>query len=124
MVSSVALTGQTPFLHLKTHGMLIDNEGEKISKRRNNGSNFISTEDLIQGTVKLDGLRKHGYGLDTIRAWAVQNDSDKNAYVERDDIEKANNEVKMLRSLLRVLLGNLASLESNEFDFKKLTPVD
>jgi isoleucyl-tRNA synthetase len=54
LVSAVALTGQAPFSTLKTHGLLIDNEGEKISKSKNN-SNFISTEDLILGTVKLDG---------------------------------------------------------------------
>lgn len=123
LVSSVALTGQAPFLHLKTHGLLIDNEGEKISKSKGN-SNFINTEDLIFGTVKMDGNRKHGYGLDTIRAWAVCNDGDRNAFVDRADIEKANNEVKMIRSLFRVLLGNLSSYESRPFDFSRLTPVD
>ena len=46
LVSSVALTGQAPFSRLKTHGLLIDNEGEKISKSKAN-TNFISTEDLI-----------------------------------------------------------------------------
>ena len=39
------------------------------------------------GTVKLDGQRKHGYGLDTIRAWAVTNDTDKNRFIERQEIE-------------------------------------
>lgn len=78
----MALTGQAPFLQLKTQGLLIDNEGEKISKSKGN-SNFISTEDLILGTVKMDGNRKHGYGLDTIRAWACANDTDQNNFVDR-----------------------------------------
>ncbi len=39
------------------------------------------------GTVKLDGQRKHGYGLDTIRAWAITNDTDKNSFIERQEIE-------------------------------------
>ena len=69
-------------MHLKTHGLLIDNQGEKISKSKDN-SNFISTEDLIEGTIKLDGSRKHGYGLDTLRAWAIVKDSDTNNYVDR-----------------------------------------
>lgn len=110
---------------MKTHGLLIDNEGEKISKSKSGeATNFINIDDLIEGTIKLDGQRKHGYGLDTIRAWAVTNDSDKNAYLERNDIEKVNNEIKLLRSLFRVLLGNLATFESTEFNFEKLTPVD
>ena len=69
-------------MHLKTHGLLIDDEGEKISKSKLN-SNFISTEDLINGTIKLDGERKHGYGLDTLRAWAILNDKDTNNFIDR-----------------------------------------
>lgn len=103
--------------------MLIDNEGEKISKSRGN-TNFISTEDLILGTVKMDGTRKHGYGLDTIRAWACSLDGDQNSFVEREDIERVNNEVKMIRNLLRVLLGNLSGFTGTKFDFDSLTPVD
>lgn len=82
LISSVALTGQAPFQQLKTHGLLIDNQGNKISKSKEN-SNFVNAEDLILGSVKLDGQRKHGYGLDTIRAWAIVNDTDKNTFIER-----------------------------------------
>jgi len=32
LVSSVSLTGQAPFRGLKTHGMLIDENGQKFSK--------------------------------------------------------------------------------------------
>jgi isoleucyl-tRNA synthetase len=80
-------------------------------------SNFISTEDLINGTVKLDGERKHGFGLDTLRAWAIVNDKDTNNFIDRQSFEEVNNEVKLLRSLLRVLLGNLSSFQHSEFNY-------
>ena len=32
LVSSVALTGQAPFTNLKTHGMLLNDSGVKMSK--------------------------------------------------------------------------------------------
>ena len=89
LVSSVALTGQAPFANLKTHGMLLNQSGEKMSKSYAYGAanEVLDPEDLISGSVKLDGQRKHGYGLDTMRLWAISKDADTNTYVERADIE-------------------------------------
>ena len=46
--------------------------------------------DLIAGTVKMDGSRSHGYGLDTMRLWAISKDGDKDCYMEREEIELVN----------------------------------
>jgi isoleucyl-tRNA synthetase len=54
LVSSVALTGQAPFSQIKTHGLLLDDVGEKISKSKRNS---IDPTDLIDGTLKLSGER-------------------------------------------------------------------
>ena len=128
LVSSVALTGQAPYANLKTHGMLLNQSGEKMSKPYAYGAakEVLDPEDLISGSVKLDGQRKHGYGLDTMRLWAISKDTDTNTYVERADIEQANQEVKMLRGLVRILLGNLHSYDAaaQPFDFSKLTLLD
>jgi hypothetical protein len=32
----------------------------------------------------------HGYGVDTIRAWAITKDSDTNSYIDREEIERVN----------------------------------
>lgn len=91
LVSSVALTGQAPFTNLKTHGMLLNDNGVKMSKADfENRSQLIDPMDLIAGTVKLDGSRSHGYGLDTMRLWAISKDGDKDCYMEREEIEKVN----------------------------------
>ena len=41
-----------------------------------NRHSLVDPKDLIDGTVKLDGTRSHGYGLDTMRLWAISKDGD------------------------------------------------
>lgn len=84
--------------------MLLDDKGDKISK---SGKNFVDPADLIEGTIKLSGERMHGYGIDTIRAWAITKDGDTNNYIEREDIESVNSEIKLLRGLIRLILGHI-----------------
>lgn len=56
LVSSVALAGQSPFANLKTHGMLLNESGRKMSKSDPTGASaWLDPDDLINGTVKLDG---------------------------------------------------------------------
>jgi isoleucyl-tRNA synthetase len=79
--------------------------------------------------MKSDGTRKFGYGVDVMRAWAVYKDSDKSMYVSRDQIEEdVNKDHKMLRNIFRTLLGYISSdrldVNTNQFDFNKLTIVD
>ena len=52
LVSSVALAKKAPFLSLKTHGLVVTDDNQKMSKSE---GQVIDPEDLIQGTVKLDG---------------------------------------------------------------------
>lgn len=81
--------------------------------------------DLIEGTIKLDGERHHGYGCDTLRAWALKHDSDSNTHLLREDIEQANQEVKLFRGLIRVMLGHVTEMEDVEpVPFHSLTIVD
>ena len=67
--------------------------------------NLFNPDDFIDGSEKLDGSRKFGYGIDTMRAWCAYKDTDKNIYVMRDQLEKVNKEVKLFRDVLRVLVN-------------------
>lgn len=127
LVSSVSLTGQSPFIGIKTHGMLLNELGEKMAKSDfKQVQKLIDPDDLILGTVKMDGDRKHGQGLDAMRLWASSHDSDKNFYIEKEELEKSSKEVKLIRGLLRVLVGNLHSYDASKdpFEFSKLTLID
>ena len=61
-----------------------------MSKSSPHSQMVLDPEDLISGSIKLDGNRKHGYGLDTLRLWAISKDSDSNSYVDRQEIESIN----------------------------------
>ena len=43
--------------------------------------NQVSIEDLMDGSVKADGERKFGYGLDAMRVWCAAKDTDKNIFI-------------------------------------------
>ena len=101
--------------------MLLDEKGDKISK---SSRNSVDPTDLIEGTIKLSGDRMHGYGIDTIRAWAITKDSDTNSYVDREEIERVNQEVKLLRGLIRIMLGQVQLPSSADTNFEDLTLID
>ena len=63
--------------------MLLNESGEKMSKSSPHSQTVVDPDDLISGSIKLDGNRKHGYGLDTMRLWAISKDSDTNSFVAR-----------------------------------------
>jgi hypothetical protein len=54
--------------------LIVDEQGEPINYSLEEKFNPV---DFIEGTVKQSGERQHGYGIDTMRAWAVSQDTDK-----------------------------------------------
>lgn len=88
LVTSVALTGHAPYKDLKTQGHLVDDQQDPYYYVQR--SHDIDVSDLIEGTVKMDGQRKHGYGLDTMRSWAITIDQDRSYPVSMESIDKAN----------------------------------
>jgi isoleucyl-tRNA synthetase len=92
-------------MSLKTHGLILDEANEKMSKTQ--PELLIDTEDLIMGSEKLDGTRSYGFGTDVLRLWAATLDDDKNKQVEQEDLVECNNHIKVFRTLMRHILGNL-----------------
>jgi valyl-tRNA synthetase len=64
---------------------MIDNSGKKML-----GSNAIDPEDLIEGSIKSNGERKFGFGVDVLRAWSVLKDTDKTMFVNTESFDKTN----------------------------------
>ena len=70
---------------MKTHGIFVDNNGVKISKSSTDEiENLINPIDFIEGTIKSDGSRKYGYGIDVMRTWCAHKDTDKSMFIFRD----------------------------------------
>lgn len=102
--------------------MVVDDSGLKMSK--SDPELVINPEDLIQGTLKLDGNRSHGYGTDVMRLWAASHDSDKNFEVKKADIDECSMRLKVFRGLMRQILGNLNDFDPSQIKFDELSVVD
>jgi isoleucyl-tRNA synthetase len=119
---------------LKTHGLLVDDNGDKISKSSPLITNSESQdefqmvfdpEDFLEGSTKLDGSRKFGYGVDVVRAWSAFKDCDKNMQVQREQLDTVNKEVKLFRDVIRVMLTQVQGYDaSNYIEFTNLSIVD
>jgi len=126
----MALKDQVPFRVMKTHGLLLDDKGEKISKSTSNNNNNLTEEalfdplDFLEGSLKQSGERKFGYGVDVMRAWIATKDTDKNIHIARDQLERVNKEVKLFRDVLRVLLMHSLGHVNTVGEFEKLSTVD
>jgi len=77
----------------------------------------------VEGSIKLSGERKYGYGSDAMRAWAISKDGDTNFMALKEEFDKAGAEVKLFRQVIRVCLSH-ASKEKPNTPFRQLTPVD
>ena len=126
-VLSLVLADQAPFQTLKTHGLILDPSGAKLSKSVNSEDQQFDPTDFIDGSLKADGTRKFGYGLDVMRAWCAFKDTDRNVQVSQ--IEAVNKEVKLYRDVLKVILHHLQGFDPSQAMlgpslFKDLTFVD
>lgn len=124
LLTSVALQNRAPFMTMKTHGLLLDDTENKMSKSR--PAHVIDPSDLILGTQKLDGARSHGFGPDVLRLWVATHDTDKVFGVDIEELKSCNQQVKLFRQLCKQLLGNLFEFQVREqkMEFGDLRRID
>lgn len=121
-LTSVALTSTMPFQTIKTHGIIFDEEGNKMSKSLNN---YIDPTDIIEGTKKLSGEREYGFGVDVLRLWSAIMDSDKALTIDNHQLQEIQKELKMIRQILRLILGHLHDYDVNtQFNPDELSLMD
>jgi len=103
--------GRAPYDAVLTHGFILDQRGDKMSK---SVGNTITPKDV-----------EAQYGADILRLWVVGSDYT-NDLPFGDDILKQNSDVyRRLRNTLRFLLGNLDGYEENErLDFAQMPELE
>ena len=100
LLESCGTRGRAPYDAVLTHGFILDNRGDKMSK---SVGNTITPKDV-----------EEKYGADILRLWVVGSDYT-NDLPFGDDILKQNSDVyRRLRNTLRFLLGNLDGFEESE----------
>ncbi|MBQ3119179.1 MAG: isoleucine--tRNA ligase [Clostridia bacterium] len=99
LLTSVAARGVAPYKAVITHGMIVDETGEKMSKSKGNG---ISPQDII-----------NKYGADLLRLWVVSADYKTDMRISDGILKQLSESYRKIRNTARYILGNI-----NDFDPK------
>ena len=99
MLTSIATRGEAPYKTVITHGMIVDEERQKMSKSLGNG---ISPQELLET-----------YGADILRLWVSSADYRQDMRISKEMFKHLSQNYLKIRNTARYILGNL-----NGFDPK------
>ena len=111
MILSVAYTGISPFKKIITHGFLVDQNGEKFSKSKQNGIDPVTI--------------CNNYGADILRLWTTTIDfTTAEIKLTKNLLTVCSEQYKKIRNTFKFMLTNL--LDENEkysidFSYRPLT---
>ncbi|MDJ0948034.1 MAG: isoleucine--tRNA ligase [Alphaproteobacteria bacterium] len=100
LLEACGTRGRAPYETVLTHGFLLAEDGQKMSKSL---GNIVSPQDVVQ---KL--------GADILRLWVVNSDYYEDVRVGPEILKQQVDLYRRLRNTLRFLLGNLADFEAAE----------
>jgi len=93
-------SGCAPFRAVLTHGFVVDERGEKMSKSR---GNFISVEDALKE-----------FGGDIQRLWVTSIDYRRDINTSREIIRRIAESYRRIRNTFRYLLANLSDYDPRQ----------
>lgn len=93
MLISIATKGVSPYKTVITHGMIVDEERQKMSKSLGNG---ISPDDILKE-----------YGADVMRLWVASADYRQDMRISKEMLKHVSQNYLKIRNTARYILGNL-----------------
>ena len=99
MLTAIASRGKAPYKTVITHGMIVDEERQKMSKSLGNG---ISPQEILKD-----------YGADILRLWVSSADYRQDMRISKEMFKHLSQNYLKIRNTARYILGNL-----NGFDPK------
>ncbi len=116
LLPAMAAYGEKPFKTVVTHGFIVDEWGQKLSKSR-------KKEDKYDVTAAHDCVRV--FGADVVRLWISSVDYREDVLFSEEVVRKLNASYFALRNCFRFMLGNLDGFTANEMlPYDKLATVD
>ena len=103
---SSALLGRAPYKKIVTHGFVVDQNGEKMSKSK---GNVVAPEAVL-----------HQYGAEVLRYWVASTDYTRELQCSNEIIQRAAEGHKKLRNTFRFLVANMPT-EQPSFQGELLT---
>lgn len=112
LCTSVAVNGQAPYKGLLTHGFLVDEKGNKMSKSKGNG---VDPKDVIKQQ-----------GADILRLWVASSDYRSDVSVSDGIIKQVADSYRKIRNTFRFMLGNISdfNVKTDRVPFEQLTEMD
>lgn len=99
LLTSIATQGKAPYKIVITHGMIVDEERQKMSKSKGNG---ISPDDILKK-----------YGADVMRLWVASADYRQDMRISNDMLKHLQQNYLKIRNTARYILGNLCDFDPN-----------
>ncbi len=99
MLTSIAVQDKAPYKTVITHGMIVDEERQKMSKSKGNG---IAPDDIL-----------NQYGADVMRLWVASSDYRQDMRISKDMLKHLSQNYLKIRNTARYILGNLSDFDPN-----------
>ncbi len=109
LITAMALQGAPPYRQVLTHGFVVDEAGERMSKSK---GNVVDPVDVI-----------NRFGADILRLWAGTVDYRGDVRCGPNHLEQVGEMYRRLRNTLRFLLANLYDFAPDE-DSQPCQPLD
>ncbi len=100
LLESCGTRGRAPYEAVLTHGFVMAEDGQKMSKSL---GNVVAPQSVIDQ-----------YGADILRIWVVNSDYSDDLRIGPEIIKQQADIYRRLRNTLRFLLGNLSSFDASE----------
>jgi isoleucyl-tRNA synthetase len=100
LLTAMAADGQPPFRTVVTHGWVVDEKGEKMSK---------SLGNVVMGQEAAEK-----FGADVVRLWLSSVDYTSEINVSMNLINRMSDAYRRIRNTFRYLLGNLAGFDPSK----------
>ena len=102
---SVACYDKAPYKNVVTHGWVLDEKGEKMSKSKGNGVDPNKMASI--------------YGADILRLWVATVNYQQDVRISENLLKQVAEQYRKIRNTFKFLLGNLSNGEQSKFDPKK-----
>lgn len=121
LLTSVATNGVAPYQTVLTHGFVLDEKGNKMSK---SVGNVVDPMVIIAGGN--NQKQEPPYGADTLRLWVSSVDYSTDVRIGKNILQQLSDIYRKIRNTARFLLGNLHDFnpETDAIPYAELPELD
>ncbi len=101
ILTAVGTTGKAPFETVLTHGFVVNEKGEKMSKSGNNAVSAVKSTEQ--------------YGADVLRLYVASMDYADDVRISERGVKEMSEAYRKIRNTFRYLLGNLEDYAHSDF---------